>query len=209
LLWICLGVVFIGAVHDLSTLIASVRHGGSSIAEVIREQLGPGAGITMMAFIWLALVYVIVAFTDDGHLRRQIRLRAAFIQPGRAVAVAATLYLLLAILMGLVGGTSSQLWLQTIILSRRPRRVWLLEGLDAPVLSHGTWGRDHSTASSPRCSRSGRCSSRAATSAASSSTSRSRRGSSGSSSAASRSGSPPSPTGRSSAFPARSSPSSS
>src|SRR3954463_13504371 len=42
LLWICLGVVFIGAVHDLSILIASVRHGAQSIAEVIRLQLGPG-----------------------------------------------------------------------------------------------------------------------------------------------------------------------
>ena len=36
LLWIGLGVVFIGAVHDLSSLIASVRHGGCSIAEIAR-----------------------------------------------------------------------------------------------------------------------------------------------------------------------------
>jgi len=120
-LWICLGVVFIGAVHDLSTLIASVRHGGSSIAEVIREQLGPGAGVTMMAFIWVALVYVIVAFTDvtvstfiagDPDLAG---LKFEFNQGG-AVAVAATLYLLLAIAMGLVERyLKPKLWLQTII----------------------------------------------------------------------------------------------
>ena len=120
-LWICLGVVFIGAVHDLSTLVASVRHGGGSIAEVIREQLGPGAGITMMAFIWLALIYVIVAFTDvtiisfiagDPELAG---LKFEFNQGG-AVAVAATLYLLLAVLMGLVERyLKPKLWLQTII----------------------------------------------------------------------------------------------
>jgi carbon starvation protein len=120
-LWICLGVVFIGAVHDLSTLVASVRHGGGSIAEVIREQLGPGAGITMMAFIWLALIYVIVAFTDvtvstfvagDPDLKG---LKFEFNQGG-AVAVAATLYLLLAIVMGLVERyLKPKLWLQTIL----------------------------------------------------------------------------------------------
>ena len=37
LLWIMVGVVFIGAVHDMSTLVASVRHDAKSIAEVVRE----------------------------------------------------------------------------------------------------------------------------------------------------------------------------
>ena len=35
LLWISFGVVFIGAVHDLSSLIASVRHGGRSVADLL------------------------------------------------------------------------------------------------------------------------------------------------------------------------------
>jgi carbon starvation protein len=64
LLWISIGVVFIGAVHDLSTLVASVRHDARSIAEVVRLQLGARAGTAMLVFIWVALVYVIVAFTD-------------------------------------------------------------------------------------------------------------------------------------------------
>ena len=41
LLWIGFGVVFIGAVHDFSTLVASVRHDGRSIAEVVKANLGP------------------------------------------------------------------------------------------------------------------------------------------------------------------------
>src|SRR5689334_17872222 len=64
LLWIGLGVVFIGAVHDFASLVASVRHGATSIAEIARERLGTPAGRAMMAFIWIALIYVIVAFTD-------------------------------------------------------------------------------------------------------------------------------------------------
>src|SRR5262247_2295437 len=43
LLWIGLGVVFIGAVHDFSTLVASVRHQGRSIAEIMRVELGQKA----------------------------------------------------------------------------------------------------------------------------------------------------------------------
>src|SRR5688572_33252712 len=37
LLWIALGVVLIGAVHDFASLAASVRHGATSIAEITRE----------------------------------------------------------------------------------------------------------------------------------------------------------------------------
>ena len=64
LLWISLGVVFIGAVHDFSSLTCSVKHHANSIADITREQLGTRAGKAMMLFIWIALVYIIVAFAD-------------------------------------------------------------------------------------------------------------------------------------------------
>ncbi|MBX5484523.1 MAG: carbon starvation protein A [Myxococcaceae bacterium] len=121
LLWIALGVVLIGAVHDFSTLVASVRHDARSIAEVIRLNLGPGAGLAILAFIWIALVYVIVAFTDvtaatfvsgDADLQG---LTFTF-NPGGAVAFASTLYLVLSVVMGLVDRfLKPPLWLQTII----------------------------------------------------------------------------------------------
>ena len=64
LLWIAFGVIFIGAVHDFTTLVASVRHDHKSIAEVAKAKLGSRAWLAMLAFIWLALIYVIVAFVD-------------------------------------------------------------------------------------------------------------------------------------------------
>src|SRR5574339_47317 len=64
LLWIGFGVIFIGAVHDFSSLTASVRHRARSIAEITREHLGGGAGRAMMLFIWIVLVYVIIAFAQ-------------------------------------------------------------------------------------------------------------------------------------------------
>ena len=54
LMWIAFGVVFIGAVHDASALVASVRHDAKSIAEVVKVHLGRRAWLAILAFIWLA-----------------------------------------------------------------------------------------------------------------------------------------------------------
>jgi carbon starvation protein len=63
LLWIVFGGIFIGAVHDFSSLIASVRHQGLSIGEVIEEQIGKRGKILFLLFAWSALVLVIAVFT--------------------------------------------------------------------------------------------------------------------------------------------------
>ncbi len=121
LLWIALGVVLIGAVHDFMALTASVRHGARSIAEVTREHLGSRAGKAMMGFIWLALVYVIVAFADitaGSFVTGVEELHAANVtfHPGGAVAAASIFYLLLAIVMGVVQKFfNPPLWLVTVI----------------------------------------------------------------------------------------------
>jgi len=121
LLWIGLGVVLIGAVHDFMALAASVRHGARSIADITREHLGPRAGVAMMAFIWLALVYVIVAFADITASSfvtgtEELAGVATAFHPGGAVAAASIFYLLLAVIMGLVQRfLNPPLWLVTIV----------------------------------------------------------------------------------------------
>lgn len=121
LLWIGLGVVLIGAVHDFSSLTASVRHGASSIAEITGQHLGRRAGLAMMAFIWIALVYVIVAFTDITARSfvvgtEEVRAGAAGFNPGGAVAAASILYLALAVVLGLVQKLlKPPLWLVTVV----------------------------------------------------------------------------------------------
>jgi carbon starvation protein len=120
LLWIALGVVLIGAVHDFAALASSVRHDARSIADITKDKLGVGAGRAMMAFIFIALVYVIVAFTDitagtfvsgDDTLAGETRFN-----PGGAVAIASVMYLLLSITLGLVERyLKPPLWLSTII----------------------------------------------------------------------------------------------
>lgn len=148
LLWICVGVVFIGAVHDLSTLVASVRHDARSIAEVVKLQLGPRAGTAMLVFIWVALVYVIVAFTDvtaSTFVQGDPELQGLTFDfhPGGAVAAASTMYLLLALVMGLVEKfLKPKLWLQTLLFVPATLGVvWLGTKLSTVVtLGPTTWG---------------------------------------------------------------------
>ena len=121
LVWIAYGVVLIGAVHDFATLAASVRHGGSTIAEVTKNELGSGAGIAIRAFIWIALIYVIVAFTDitAGTFvagGQELAGRPTDFHPGGAVAAAAVMYLTLSVVLGIVQRfLKPALWLATVI----------------------------------------------------------------------------------------------
>lgn len=146
LLWIGLGVVLIGAVHDFTALFSSVRHKACSIAEITREKMGRRAGRAMMAFIWIALIYVIIAFTDitagtfvsgDEALQGEIRFN-----PGGAVAFASITYLALAVLLGFVQRfLNPPLWLSTIIFVPT---VFLLSYLGTKfstifILDHTTW----------------------------------------------------------------------
>src|SRR3989338_4467114 len=64
LLWIVFGAIFCGAVHDFSSLLGSVRPPKHSIVEMVGELMGKRARALFMGFVWLSLVYVIIAFTD-------------------------------------------------------------------------------------------------------------------------------------------------
>ena len=148
ILWIALGVVFIGAVHDFSSLVASVRHRARSVAEIVREYLGDRAFLAMMGFIWVALVYVIVAFTDitaNTFVGKSEELAGGTFtfNPGGAVAAASVLYLLLALLMGIV----QRLWnpplsvLTVIFVPATLGAVWLGTTLSTWLLFDAkTWG---------------------------------------------------------------------
>jgi carbon starvation protein len=148
LLWIGLGVVFIGAVHDFSALVASIRHQGRSAAEIVRLHLGPKAWMAMMAFIWLAIVYVILAFTDitaSTFVGRTEELEGvAFpFNAGGAVALASLLYLGLSLLMGVVDRfLRPPLWLTTLVFVPATLVcVWLGTRFSTLVLLDGpTWG---------------------------------------------------------------------
>jgi len=61
-IWILIGSIFVGGVHDFSALIASVRHGGKSIGEVIEDHIGRAGKRLFLIFAWFTLVLVIAVF---------------------------------------------------------------------------------------------------------------------------------------------------
>ncbi|MBI1909817.1 MAG: carbon starvation protein A [Deltaproteobacteria bacterium] len=148
LLWIVIGVVFIGAVHDFSSLVVSIRHGGHSIAEIVKQNIGKRAWLAMMIFLWIALIYVIIAFTDItagtfvGRVEELEGVQVGF-ERGGAVAAASTMYLLLAILMGVVQKRwNPPLWLLTVVFVPATLSVvWFGTQISTWLLfSQQTWG---------------------------------------------------------------------
>lgn len=91
LLWVVLGSIFIGGVHDFSSLVASIRHKARSVAEIAREYMSTFAYKLFLAFIWLTLVYILTVFIDLTS--------GTFVKDG-GVATSSTIYILLAILFG-------------------------------------------------------------------------------------------------------------
>ncbi len=96
LLWILLGGIFIGGVHDMLAVAASVRHQGKSIAEVLREYMSKRGYILFLLFLWFSLVYIITTFMDitAGTFTDPIR--------GAGVASSSMMYLGLAVVMGVI-----------------------------------------------------------------------------------------------------------
>ncbi|MBI3990949.1 MAG: carbon starvation protein A [Candidatus Omnitrophica bacterium] len=114
LLWIVLGAIFIGGIHDFSSLIASVRHRARSIGEIVKEYMTPGTYLLFLIFMWLALIYVIIAFTDiTANTFKVVQEGEAY---GPAVAVSSILYLTLGVVMGVcLHKFRMPLWLATSI----------------------------------------------------------------------------------------------
>lgn len=99
LLWIVAGAIFIGGVHDLFSLAASLRHKAASIGAIVKEYM-PASHKFFLVFVWLALLYVIIAFTDlTAHTFKTTIAGEAF---GPAVASSSFLYLLAALVMGVL-----------------------------------------------------------------------------------------------------------
>lgn len=90
-LWIVGGCIFFGGVHDMGALVASIRHKGLSIGEVVRQWIGARGQKLFLAFTWLSLTLVVAVFLE---------LAAQTFAGDPAVAFTASLYILLAMVFG-------------------------------------------------------------------------------------------------------------
>ena len=62
LLWVVLGSIFIGAVHDMGALYVSLHHQGRSIGEVSRHVIGPRARLLALLIIFFMMLVAMGAF---------------------------------------------------------------------------------------------------------------------------------------------------
>ncbi len=61
-LWVLVGGIFFGGVHDFGALFASVRHKGQSIGEIISANMSKRAKQLFIIFSYLTLILVVAAF---------------------------------------------------------------------------------------------------------------------------------------------------
>lgn len=102
LLWILLGGVFFGAVHDFGAMYASVKSEGKSIGLIVEKYIGPTGKKLFLMFSWIFSMLVIAAFADivattfNGYSATGVR-----VMPNAAAASISMLYIIVAILFGL------------------------------------------------------------------------------------------------------------
>lgn len=92
-IWIILGGIFFGAVHDLGSMAASLRTDGKSIGVIIRNQIGIKGKRLFILFSFSTLILVIGVFSD-------IIAKTFIANPGAASA--SILFILLAVAFGFV-----------------------------------------------------------------------------------------------------------
>jgi len=107
-IWVVVGSIFIGGVHDYGSLALSVKHRAHSIAQVSREHMSVLANKLFLVFIWLTLVYVLVVFLDLTAATFAPRVPAAMTpeqaealtRRGGGVASSSMMFILLALGLG-------------------------------------------------------------------------------------------------------------
>ncbi len=131
LIWILLGGIFFGAVHDLTALIASMRHQGKSIGEIIQRYIGDFGKRLFLIFSFSTLVLIIGVFAD-------IVAKTFVSVPSSASA--SILFILLAVGFGLFTRRAGlPFWLSTLIGVTAMYAMIYVGGLFPLELSYGMW----------------------------------------------------------------------
>ena len=105
-LWILIGGIFFGGVHDFGALFASVRHDGKSIGEIISTNMSKRAKMLFLIFAYLTLILVVAAFasivagTFGATFTETGAVDYAASEANARVAMVSLLFILIAIVFG-------------------------------------------------------------------------------------------------------------
>ncbi|HEV2046021.1 MAG TPA: carbon starvation CstA family protein [Chthoniobacterales bacterium] len=118
-LWILIGATLGGAVHDMIILFASVRRGGKTLGQMVKEEIGPGVGavalvsvLAIMIILLAVLALVVVqalAKSPWGIFTIAMTIPVALImgfglRSGKVSVIAVTIFGLLGLAFGVWGG---------------------------------------------------------------------------------------------------------
>ncbi len=114
-LWILIGGIFFGGVHDFGALFASIRHKGQSIGEVIALNMGNRAKKLFIIFAYLTLLLVVAAFASIVAGTFGGATAAETTDANASVAMVSILFIVIAIIFGfLVYRRNAPMWLASI-----------------------------------------------------------------------------------------------
>ncbi|MDA0577847.1 MAG: carbon starvation protein A [Verrucomicrobia bacterium] len=133
-LWIVIGSIFVGGVHDFTAMVLSVRHGSRSVGQICRTLVNPFTYYMFLLFVLFALVYVVIVFLDltassfvpvtaEAMVNDATRLAA---KQGGVVATASLTYVVLALLYGFAT-------------NRLRMPVWAASLVFVPLIFGGLW----------------------------------------------------------------------
>lgn len=92
MLWVIIGSIFFGGVHDFGALVSSIRFNGKTIGQIIDATLGKRGKFLFSIFAYVTLLVVIAAFANI--------VAATFVASPQS-ATASLLFIVLAVLFGL------------------------------------------------------------------------------------------------------------
>ena len=108
LLWVLIGGIFFGGVHDFGALFASIRNKGQSMGEVIADTMGQKTKRLFLIFAWLTLLLVVAAFasivagTFGNTNSAGVAIEGATLDANLSTAMISVLFILLAIVFGVL-----------------------------------------------------------------------------------------------------------
>lgn len=130
-LWVVLGGIFIGAVHDFTTLFISMREGGRSLAEVARKTLGKQGFNLVIGFTIVMIVLVTSSFLSATaiSLTSMWPLAKIGVAEGQTFLKTVTVN---GVVMGRIGGIASMSVIVITLCS--PFLGWLIHKRRLPTL---------------------------------------------------------------------------
>ena len=141
-LWCVIGGIFFGGLHDFGSLFASVRHGGKSIGDVIKDSMGKRAHRLFLIFALLVLILVIASFVNvvaGTFSSENVGFTTGTVTGNETTAMVSMLFIVLAVVYGILTNKAGLKTLPATIIGIVCILVFLFVGLKVGLAASRTF----------------------------------------------------------------------